>query len=80
MAKPKSKTKDAPRKTKYDQSKILKLWEDGKSIREISEAMKPISKVFVHRVLTMKFPAQYKAGQKARADAREKSKAEKVAK
>ena len=41
-----------PRKPKYDQSKILKLWQDGKSIREIADAMKPISRVVTHRVLT----------------------------
>jgi hypothetical protein len=65
--KPRSKDKPkAPRKLKYDPTKILKLWESGKSIREISEAMKPISRVFVHRTLTTKYPEQYAAGQKAR--------------
>jgi hypothetical protein len=32
--------------------------------------MKPISKVFVHRTLTLKFPKQYADGQKARKAAR----------
>ena len=49
----------------YDQERILKLWLDGKSIAEITEAMKPISRVYAHRVLTTKYPDQYKAGQKA---------------
>jgi hypothetical protein len=57
----------------YDQAKVLKLWQDGKSIREIADAMKPISRVYVHRVLTTKFPKEYEAGQKARSAAREKS-------
>jgi hypothetical protein len=62
----KSKKAPEPRKPKYDQSKILKLWQDGKSIREISEAMKRLSRVFAHRVLTTKFPKEYEAGTKAR--------------
>jgi DNA-binding NarL/FixJ family response regulator len=41
------------RELKYDPSRVLRLWEDGKSISEIAEAMKPISKVFVHRTLSM---------------------------
>jgi hypothetical protein len=72
MAKEKGKEK-ASRKPKYDQGKVLKLWEAGKSISEIADAMKPISKVFVHRLLTTKFTAQYEAGQKERAAAREKA-------
>jgi len=44
----------------------LALWTAGKSIHEIAEAMKPISRVFVHRTLTTKFKSQYDAGQKAR--------------
>jgi hypothetical protein len=64
------------RKLKYDPNRILKLWTDGKSISEISAAMKPISKVFVHRVLTVKFPKQYADGQKARQAAREAAKKE----
>jgi hypothetical protein len=63
MTKAKNK---AARKPKYDQSKVLKLWEAGKSIREIAEALKPISRVYVHRLLTTKYPAQYEAGQKER--------------
>jgi hypothetical protein len=74
MAKAKvAKKVKGERKLKYDPSKILKLWESGKSIREIAEAMAPISRVFVHRTLTLKFPDQYKAGQKSRAAAREKA-------
>ena len=69
---PKS-AKEAGRKLKYDPERVLKLWEGGKSIREIAEAMKPISRVFVHRTLTTKFKAQYDAGQKARQAAREKA-------
>jgi hypothetical protein len=56
---------------KYDPNKVLKLWTDGNSISEIADGMKPISKVYVHRVLTTKYPAQYKAGQRERAAARE---------
>jgi len=60
---------------KYDASEMLKLWEKGLSIRQISETMKPSpSKVFVHRTLTGKFPKQYEQGQKERAAAREKEK------
>ena len=58
---------------KYDPNRILKLWTDGKSISEIADAMKPISKVYVHRVLTTKFAKQYAEGQKQRAAAREKA-------
>ena len=43
-----------------------RLWLAGKSILEISEAMKPISRVYVHRVLTTKYPEQYETGQKRR--------------
>lgn len=63
--------KGTGRKLKYDPDRILKLWEGGKSIREIAEAMKPISRVFVHRTLTTKFFKQYAQGQKERAVARE---------
>jgi hypothetical protein len=57
---------------KYDPAKILSLWEKGKSIREISETIDPNpSKVFVHRVLTLKFPKEYAQGRKERAAARE---------
>jgi len=55
---------------KYDPDRILKLWTDGKSIAQIADIMKPISKVFVHRTLTTKFPKQYAEGQKQRAAAR----------
>jgi hypothetical protein len=72
----KSKKAPEPRKPKYDQSKILKLWQDGKSIREIADAMKPISRVFTHRVLTTKFPKEYEAGVKARKAASEKKAAQ----
>jgi hypothetical protein len=71
MASKAAKTKKE--KKGYDQERILKLWLDGKSIAEITEAMKPISRVYVHRVLTTKYPDQYKAGVKARKAARERS-------
>jgi hypothetical protein len=58
---------------KYDPNKVLKLWIDGKSISEIADAMKPISKVYVHRVLTTKFAKRYVEGQKQRAAVREKA-------
>jgi hypothetical protein len=73
MAKAKAPKPPKGRKLKYDPSRILALWTAGKSIREIAEALKPISKVFVHRTLTTKFKSQYDAGQKARAAAREKA-------
>jgi DNA-binding CsgD family transcriptional regulator len=57
----------------YDQGKVLKLWESGKSIKDIAEAMK-MSRVYAHRVLTTKYKAQYQAGVKARQEAREKAK------
>jgi len=66
-----SKAEPKPRKVKYNPERILELWEKGKSIREIAEAMKPISRVFVHRTLTTKFPKQYAEGQKQRATERE---------
>jgi hypothetical protein len=75
MATPKpAKAKTAPqeRKLKYNPATILSHWEKGKSIKEIAEAMKPISRVFVHRVLTLKFPKQYAEGRKEREAAEEK--------
>jgi len=56
----------------YDQGKVLKLWEAGKSIKQIAESME-MSRVYAHRVLTTKYPEQYKAGVKARREAREKA-------
>jgi hypothetical protein len=50
----------------YDQGKVLKLWEAGKSIKEIAEAMKPIARIYVHRLLSTKFKVEYQAGVKAR--------------
>ena len=43
MSKPKiaKPAKGTGRKLKYNPELILKLWEGGKSIREIAEAMKP---------------------------------------
>jgi hypothetical protein len=69
----KAATEPTPRTLKYDPAKVLQLWEKGKSIREIAEAMKPISRVFVHRTLTTKFAKQYAEGQKQRAAARAKA-------
>jgi hypothetical protein len=60
---PKAKT---GRKLKYDPDRILKLWEQGKSINEIADAMKPISKVFVHRTLTLKFHCSTSGKRKTR--------------
>jgi hypothetical protein len=57
----------------YSQERILELWQAGKSIREISEAMKPLSRVYAHRVLTTKYKDQYKAGVLARKKARAKA-------
>jgi hypothetical protein len=68
---PKTAKETKGRELKYDPNRILKLWTDGKSISEIADAMKPISKVYVHRALTTKYPARYKTGQKERAAARE---------
>ena len=66
---PKPAKEKKGRELKYDPNRILKLWIDGKSISEIADAMKPISKVFVHRTLTTKFAKQYADGQKERAAA-----------
>jgi hypothetical protein len=71
MANKAAKTKKE--KKGYDQERILKLWLDGKSITEIAEALKPISRVYTHRVLSTKYPDQYKAGVKARKAARAKA-------
>jgi hypothetical protein len=71
---PKPAKEKKGRELKYDPNRILKLWIDGKSISEIADAMKPISKVFVHRTLTTKFAKQYADGQKARQAAREAAK------
>jgi hypothetical protein len=57
----------------YDQQKVLALWVAGKSIAEIAEAMKPISRVYIHRVLTAKIPNEYEAGQKTRKATRAKA-------
>jgi hypothetical protein len=73
MAKPKAakvKAKPQQRVPKYNPETMLALWEKGKSIREISETMDPHpSKVFVHRVLTLKYPKQYAQGRKERTTA-----------
>ncbi|HEY6388446.1 MAG TPA: hypothetical protein VIX91_22430 [Candidatus Acidoferrum sp.] len=71
MAKAKTPKPPNGRKLKYDSQVILKHWEAGKSIKEIAQVMKPISRVFVHRTLTTKFKSQYEAGQKTRKAARE---------
>ena len=55
----------------YDQGKMLKLWEAGKSIKQIAETV-GCSRVYAHRVLTTKHKPQYVAGVKARREAREK--------
>jgi hypothetical protein len=52
----KAKAKSKPMKDHYDQGRVLELWQAGKSIREITAAMKPISRIYVHRILTTKFP------------------------
>jgi hypothetical protein len=62
------------RQRKYDVNKILALWEKGLSIREIAEKLKPISTVYTHRVLSVRFPKQYEQGQKQRAAARAEAK------
>jgi hypothetical protein len=73
MAKSKAPKSPKARSLKYNPELILKHWEGGKSIKEIAQAMRPISRVFVHRTLVTKFKSQYVAGQKARAAAREKA-------
>jgi hypothetical protein len=62
------------RERKYDVNKILALWEKGFSIREIAEKLNPISKVYTHRVLSVRFPKQYEQGQKQRTAARAEAK------
>jgi hypothetical protein len=57
--KPKAVKAPKGKRKPYDQDRVLKLWECGKSISEIAAEMKPISTVYVHRVLTTKFPKQY---------------------
>lgn len=80
MAKAKAPKPPKGRKLKYDPQVILKHWEAGRSIKEIAQAMKPISRVFVHRTLVTKFAKQYADGQKARQAAREAAAAKQVAK
>jgi len=58
--------KSKPKQDHYDQGRVLELWQSGKSIREITDAMKPISRVYVHRILTTKFPKEYETGRKSR--------------
>jgi hypothetical protein len=70
MATKKAAKESKVRVVKYDPAKVLKYWDGGKTISEIAEAMKPISKVYVHRVLTTKFAKQYEAGRKEREAAR----------
>jgi hypothetical protein len=50
----------------YDQARVLELWTKGKSIAEIAAAMSPISRIYVHRLLSTKFKTEYQAGVKAR--------------
>ena len=70
-SKKKAEPKTEERKRKYDVDKVLELWTRGLSIREIAEKMSPISRIYVHRVLSTRFPKQYKAAQAERAAARE---------
>jgi hypothetical protein len=62
----------AKEKKPYNQSKMLKLWESGRSLKQIAEVI-GCSRVYAHRVLTTKYKAQYQAGVKVRRD--EKAKA-----
>jgi DNA-binding NarL/FixJ family response regulator len=63
----------AKAKKPFDQERVLELWEKGKTIKQIAEAV-GCSRVYAHRLLSTKFKAQYQAGVKARRDAREKAK------
>lgn len=69
--KKKADSKPEERKRKYDVDKVLELWTRGLSIREIAEKMSPISRIYVHRVLSTRYPKQYAEGQKQRAAERE---------
>jgi hypothetical protein len=69
--KKKAEPKAEERKRKYDVDKVLELWTRGLSIREIADKMSPISRIYVHRVLSTRFPKQYAEGQKQRAAERE---------
>jgi hypothetical protein len=73
-SKKKAEPKPEERKRKYDVNKILEHWERGLSISAIAEKMKPISRVYTHRVLSLRFPKQYAEGQAKRAAAREAAK------
>jgi hypothetical protein len=64
-----AKAKNKP----YDQDRVLELWEKGKTIRQIAEAV-GCSRVYAHRLLSTKYKAQYQAGVKERREAREKEK------
>lgn len=69
----KAKAKSKPKKEHYDQGRVLDLWQAGKSILEITEAMKPISRIYVHRLLSTKFKKEYEAGRKERTAAKAKA-------
>jgi hypothetical protein len=68
--KKKTEPKPEERKRKYDVNKVLEHWERGLSILEIAEKMSPISRIYVHRVLSTRFPKQSAAGHTPRAAAR----------
>jgi hypothetical protein len=72
--KKKAEPKAEERKRKYDVDKVLELWTRGLSISAIAEKMAPISRVYTHRVLSLRFPKQYAEGQAKRAAAREAAK------
>lgn len=68
MAKAKSKDHKP-----YDQARVLELWQKGKSIKQVADAV-GCSRVYAHRLLSTKFKVQYQAGIKSRREAREKEK------
>jgi hypothetical protein len=50
----------------YDQQRVIDMFLAGKSIRECAEAQKPMSRVYAHRILVTKVPAEYAAEQARR--------------
>jgi hypothetical protein len=62
----------AKTKKPFDQEGVLELWQKGRTIRQIAEAV-GCSRVYAHRLLSTKFRAQYLAGVKAQRDTRDKA-------
>ena len=72
VAKSKPEPKAKAKRTGYDQAKVISLYEHGKTVAQIAEILKPISRVYVSRILFGTSYGDYKRnpGQLARIKAR----------